>query len=244
MILNNYTHILIELARIDEAADFGARAYREAARLDNQFGIMQSQIWSARIYVARHDPARATAALDDAEPAMRRLRPAGHYDFAVLTAERALVARERKDLPAARRLIDDAIRIAEQANHRGGSLFVPIFLTYRADFELAAREPSRADADLRRALDLLLTGTHPTDYSVYVGRAELTLAQVLSSEGKVAEANREAQLAAEQLTRAEGSDHPRLWPQSEWVRFSDQSISQITPRLPPASASQPFGRTR
>ena len=62
--------------------------------------------------------------------------------------------------------------------------------------------------DLHRALDLLLRGAQPGEYSAYVGRAELVLARVLSSEGKAAEARREAQLAAEQLTRAEGPDHP------------------------------------
>jgi hypothetical protein len=139
---------------------------------------------------------------------MRRVLPAGHFDFALLSAERALVERARGDLPAARTLIDDAIRMAEQTSRNGGSFFIPIFLTYRADFELAAQQPSSADADLHRALDLLLAGAQPGDYSVYVGRAELTLAGVLTAEGKVAEAQREAQLAVEQLTRAEGSDHP------------------------------------
>jgi eukaryotic-like serine/threonine-protein kinase len=206
--LNNYARTLVELARIDEAADVAARAYQEAKRLGHQKMIVENRLWTARICVAQHDVARATAALDEADAVMRRLLPPGHFLFAVLSAERALVARERHDLPDARKLIDDAIRIAEQASQHGGSLFVPIFLTYRADFELAARQSSAADADLHRALDLLLAGAQPGDYSAYVGRAELTLAQALSAEGKVAEAQREARLAAEQLTRAEGSDHP------------------------------------
>jgi eukaryotic-like serine/threonine-protein kinase len=208
IVLNNYAHALIELARIDEAADVAARAYREATRLDNQTGMFLNRLWTALIDVARHDPTRAQAALDEAEPVMRRILPAGHFWFARLSAERAAVARERNDLPAARTLIDDAIRIAEQASRHGGSLLVPIFLTYRADLELAALEPSSAHADLRRALDLLLAGAQPGEYSVYVGRAELTLARVLSAEGKLPEAHREARLAAEQLTLAEGSDHP------------------------------------
>jgi eukaryotic-like serine/threonine-protein kinase len=206
--LNNYTRTLIELARIDEAASVAARAYREARRLGNQSAIFANRLRTARVCLAQRAFACATAALDEAEPVMRTVLPAGHFDFALLSAERALVARARGDLAAARRLIDDAIRIAEQTSRSGGSLFVPIFLTYRADIELAARQPSSADADLHRALDLLRAGARPGDYSVNVGRAELVLARVLSFEGKVAEARREAQLAAAQLTRAEGPEHP------------------------------------
>ena len=44
--------------------------------------------------------------------------------------------------------------------------------------------------------------------SVHVGRAELTLAHVLSSQGNAADARRTAQLAAQQLTKGEGVDHP------------------------------------
>jgi eukaryotic-like serine/threonine-protein kinase len=206
--LNNYARTLVELARIDEASAVAARAYEEAKRLGDQSAIFENRLWTARICVAQHDPTRATAALDEAEPVMRKVHQAGHYAFALLSAERALIARQRDDLAGARTLIDDAIRIAENASGHGGALFVPIFLTYRADIELAARQPSLAEADVRRALKLLLADAQPGDYSVYVGRAELTLAQVLRADDKVAEAHREAQLAADQLTRAEGKDHP------------------------------------
>ena len=206
--LNNYARTLIELARVDQAAGVAARAYQEAARLGNQTAIFENRLWAARIYLAQRDLARATAALDEAEAAMRRVRSEGHYVFAVLGAERALIARERDDLPGARTLIDDALGIAQRASEHGGGFFVPILLTYRAGFELAAHQPPSAEADLHRALELLQAGGQAGDYSVYVGRAQLTLAQVLISEGKVAEARREAQLAVDQLTRAEGSDHP------------------------------------
>jgi tetratricopeptide (TPR) repeat protein len=206
--LNNYARTLMELARIDEAARFAARAYEEAKRLGNQDVIFENRLWTARICTAQHHVTCATAALDEAEPVMRKLLPAGHFLFGVLVAERALIAHERNDLPAARTLIDDAIWLGEQASTHGGSLFVPIYLTYRADFELAAQQPSPADADLHRALKLLLVNAQPGDYSVYVGRAELSLARLLSSEGRTAEAQHEAQFAADQLARAEGSDNP------------------------------------
>ena len=206
--LNNYARTLVELGRIDEAAEVAARAYREAERLDNQSAIFENRLWGARIYLAQRDLQHADAALDEAEPLMRKLLPPGHYVFAVLSAERALIARERHDFDDSRRLIDEAIRIAEQQSQRGGSPFVPLYLIYRADVELSAEQPSPAEADLHRALDLLRADAQPDDYSVYVGRAELILARVLSSEGKVSEARREAELAVKQLTQAEGPNHP------------------------------------
>lgn len=208
--LNNYARVLFELARFDEAATFAQRAYQEATRVGNQDAIFKSTLALARIYLGQHDTARAKAMLDVAEPAMRKLLPPGHVEFALLSAARAQVARERADLPAARALIDNAIEIAAQAAERGqaGPIYVPMLLTYRADLELTAKQFPAAEADLHRALDLLLKGAQPDEYSMHVGRAELTLAQLLSSEGKAAEAHRQARLAIEQLTRSEGADHP------------------------------------
>ncbi len=208
--LNNYARTLIELALTDEAASVAERAYQEATRLGNQTAVVQNRLWTARICLAQHNLARAAAVLDEAEPLMRKLLPPGHLTFALLSAERAVVARERGDLQVARAQVDDAIRVAERANQRGnaGPVYVPMLLTYRADFELAAQQFSSAEADLERALDLLLAGAQPGEYSMHVGRAELILARVLSAEGKAAGAHREARLALEQLTRSEGMDHP------------------------------------
>jgi eukaryotic-like serine/threonine-protein kinase len=206
--LNNYARTLMELGRIDEAADVAARAYREAGRLGNQSAIFENRLWSARVYLAQNDLQRARAALDEAEPLMHKLLPAGHYVFAVLSAERALIASERHDLGAAQSLIDEAIMIAEQQSQRGGSQFVPLYLIYRANIELSAERDSSAEADLRRALNLMRADAQPGDYSVYVGRAELILARVLRSEGKLPQAQREAELALKQLTQAEGPKHP------------------------------------
>jgi tetratricopeptide (TPR) repeat protein len=206
--LNNYARTLMELARIDEAATVAQRAYQEAGRLDNQSAILENRLWMARIYLAQHDPARAKAALDQAELLMQKLLPTGHFIYAVLNAERALIARERNDLAGARKLADEAVTIAERESKRGASLYVPLYLTLRAEIKLAGKEPSSAEADLNRALDLLGKDAQPGDYSAHVGRAELTLAAALNSEGKLSEAKHEAALAAEQLGRSLGPDHP------------------------------------
>ena len=208
--LSNYARTLFELRRLDEAASVAEHAYQVGVRLGNQLSVAQTRLWLSRIYRAQHDLTHAAAMLDEAEPAMNKLLPSGHFAFALLGAERALIARERNDLTAARALIDAAIRSTEQAGRNGksGPEYLPILLTYRADIELAARQLSPADADLHRALELLLAGAQPGDYSVHVGRAELLLARVLNLEGKSTDARSEAQLAAQQLARAEGPDHP------------------------------------
>jgi hypothetical protein len=210
MRLNNLARALLDLAHLDEAADCAVQAVQEAKRLGNPTVTAQSQLWLAKIYLAQHDPVRASAVLDEGEPAIRKLFPPGHFALALLTAERALIAQERGDLQAAQTMIDDAIGIASQAEQQGkaGPVYQSVFLTYRADIELAAHHLESAEADLHKTLDRLLTGAHPEDYSIHVGRAQLTLARVLSAEARVDESREAARLAAEQLAKSAGEDHP------------------------------------
>jgi serine/threonine-protein kinase len=210
MTLSAYAQTLIELARLDEAASFADRAYKEALRLGNQTAIAQTRLRLARIDRARGDFPHAAAMLDEAETGMRTLLPPGHYAFGALIAERALIARDQGDLATAREQIDAAVALDEQAalGGKAGAAFVPVMLVYRAGIELAAQQAPLAEADLRRALAQLTTNAAPGDYSVYVGRADLALARVLSAEGKPAEARHAAQLAAQQLAQAEGPQHP------------------------------------
>lgn len=211
--LSAYAQTLIELGRLDEAATFADRAYTQALRLGNQAAIAQTRLRLARIYRARGDFTRAAAMLDEAEAGMRSLLPPGHFAFGSVIAERALIARDRGDLPTAQAQIDAAVELDEQAARHGkaGGEYVPVMLIYRAGIELAAGRLPAADADLRRALGQLTANTANTaagGYSMYVGRAELALARVLGAEGRPAEARREARLAAQQLAGAEGPEHP------------------------------------
>jgi len=207
--LSNYARALLELGRLDEAASYGQRALAEATRLDQRNAMVQSQLWLARIYLAQHDLAHAAATLDEAEAALRKFFPQRLSFFSYVSSGRALIARERGDLPAAQALIDDAVAKMTQAIQlgQGSPVYIPIVLTNRAEIELAAQRLQPADADLHRALDLLLAGAQPGDYSVYVGRAQLTLARVLKSEGRDADARRTAQLAVQQLAKGEGEGH-------------------------------------
>jgi tetratricopeptide (TPR) repeat protein len=208
--LSNYAQSLIELARTDEAAGYAERAYQGGTQADNQIVVNQSRLRLARIYRERHDLTQATRVLDDAEASMHQLLPPGHFAFASVAAERALVARERGDFSGALGFINQAIQIDERAGQhkKAGAQFLPILLTHRATIELAAAQLPAADADTRRALMLLSVDARPGDYSVYTGRAQLTLARVLSAEGNASEARSSAKAAAQQLEQAVGPDHP------------------------------------
>ncbi len=209
MTLTNYAQMLFELGRVDEAAGYAERAYRDAAKANNQIVLNQTRLRLARIYREQHDPARAARMLDEAEAPMRQLLPAGHFAFASLAAERALIAREQGDLPRALDLINEALQIAEEADRHGkaGAQYLPVFLTHRAEIELAAARLASAGADARGALASLTANAQPGDYSVYTGRAELVLARVLAAGGQTSAARSAAARAAQQLARAEGADH-------------------------------------
>jgi hypothetical protein len=92
MVLNNYAKFLRQLVRLEEAADYGQRAYAEAEKVQNQLVIGQSLLERARIAAAQHNTSQASALLSELEPLMRKKLPPGHYAFASLSAERATVA--------------------------------------------------------------------------------------------------------------------------------------------------------
>jgi len=210
MALTNYAEALYALARLDTAASYAERAYHVSAEIKNQIVLNQTRLRLARIYREQHDLMRATHMLDEAEPSMRALLPAGHFAFGSLADERALIARERGDFPGALSFINQAIAIDEQAEKSGkaGAQYLPILLTHRASIELAAGRLPAADADSRQAVSLFADQAWPGDYSHHAGGAYLTLARVLAAEGRPGEARDAAQSAERQLEKALGPEHP------------------------------------
>jgi eukaryotic-like serine/threonine-protein kinase len=210
MLLNNYAQMLIELGQLDQAETYAARALEGGASAGSPIAVSQSRLRLARIYRARGELARATQMLDQAERSMSALLPSGHFAFGALAAERALTAQQQGDPVGALKFVNQAMQIDEQAGRQGkaGAQFLSILLTYRAAIELDARQLSSADADARQALALLEAGAQRGDYSSYTGRAYLTLARVLSAEGKASEASSAARHAAQQLGKAVGANHP------------------------------------
>ncbi len=208
--LTNYAQALFELARLDEAADYAQRALARGTREGNQKVLSQTQLRLARIYRGQHKLEQATRMLDEAQASMQKLLPPGHFAFSALATERALTAQAQGDVPQALKLIEQAVQIDEQAASHGkaGAELLPTLWTYRAGIELDAGQLPAAETDSRQALKRLLAGAQPGDYSSSVGRAEMTLARVLRAEGRAADSQSAARVAADQLGRALGPDHP------------------------------------
>ena len=89
----------------------------------------------------------------------------------------------------------------------GGALYLPILVTYREEIEPAVAQLAPAGGRPTGAR-VAGAGAQSGDYSVYTGRAELTLARVLAAGGQISEARSAATRAVQQLAKAEGADHP------------------------------------
>jgi len=78
----------------------------------------------------------------------------------------------------------------------------------RASIETDAGQLPPAEQDVRRAVALMQSEAQTGDFSSSTGRAYLTLARTLSAEGKGEQARAAARVAADQLQKALGSQHP------------------------------------
>jgi hypothetical protein len=85
---------------------------------------------------------------------------------------------------------------------------LPLLLTRRASVESDMGDLPAAEQDARRALALLAQGAPPGEFSSFVGESYLVLARTLNAAGRTTEARSDAQLAAEQLRKALGPNHP------------------------------------
>lgn len=210
MVLTNYSQELFELYRLDEAANYAERAYQAAQRAGDQIVMNQTLLRLARIYRLRGDLAHADQMLDEVEPRLKKALPPGHYAFATFTSERSLTAQAHGQLPRALQLSQQALDLLQQAVRSGkaGAQFLPLLLTRRASVESDMGDLPGAQRDARQALVLLARGALPGEFSVFVGQTYLVLARTLKAAGQTAEARTDARLAAEQLRRALGPDHP------------------------------------
>ena len=209
MVLNNYGRLLRELNRLEEASDYTGRAYTKARAMHNELAMNQTLLERARIYLAEHDLARASAMLTEVEPRLRQSLPQGHYAFASLASERAMIAADKGDVPAAIKLLNQAVAIVEAAIHSGGAgaFYLPALLTRRSAIELLAKHPDQAAADANRAISLQ-SAAQPGAFSCKSGYAYLALSRALEAQGKLEEARTAAHSAAEQLGNTLGPDHP------------------------------------
>lgn len=210
MILNNYAKMLRKLDRLDEAADYAQRSYEQAQKEHNQLVTGQSLMERARIAIGRRKFSEASELLSEVEPQMRKHLPSTHYAFASLAADRARIAVGEGDQGLALQFANQSVAIGEAALKAGGegNFAFPGYLLNRSSIELAAGSLEQASVDANRALTFLGSTTQPNSFSSTLGYAHLAVARTMDAQGKHDKAREEAALAAQNLQRCLGSDHP------------------------------------
>jgi tetratricopeptide (TPR) repeat protein len=210
MLLADYSRVLEELGRLHEAADYASRAYSKARRASYPLAEADSLFELGRVAVAERKYSRAATLFNSVEPTMRKTFPPGFYGFAILNAQRALIALAGRDLDTAMTLASRAVSLDEAAIASGGdgAHDLPGLLSTRSSIELAASKPEAAASDAARAVALQQPKVKEGNYSSVLGIAYLALGRALQAQGKMEEAGRAFNSAAQNLQRTVGPDHP------------------------------------
>lgn len=209
-LLNSYADALLALRRLEDAAKYAEEAYDKAQQFRDAVTLKQSLMERSKIYREEHDFVRSAAMLDQVEPLLRRDLPPGHYAFARLAQERALLAEAEGDSAKALQLVNKAVPMVELAIKSGGqgAFMLPNLLSQRSRLELSAHESDKAEADAARALSLAQAAAGAGTYSTNIGYAHLALGRALQALGKTDEARAAFRAAAENFEKSEGADHP------------------------------------
>jgi eukaryotic-like serine/threonine-protein kinase len=210
LVLINYARVLRELARTKEATDYAERAYKGASEAGDQVTVNQTLLELARIYRQAGQYARSNALLDQAEPGLRKNLPPGHYAFSSLASERELTALAAGDLPAASRFAQQAMDLLQSAvkNGKQGAQFMPTLLGRRARLEIKLGQPDQATTDAAQQLSMLRKTIEPGQHSSNIGYAFLNLGMALQAQGKSDQARLAFYVAADELQKTLGPDHP------------------------------------
>ena len=206
MLLTNYARALNDLDRSDEAARYADRASAEARASGDEVITNMSLTLQASIRRRRGDLDGAEQALDEVEPRLRRMLPAGHLAFVSVASERSMLAAARHDFPAALQFADRAVDIASSSP---SSWYVlPSVLVRRARLELEMGRPGDAEADARRALELERATLAMAQHSSLLGGIWLALGRAQAANGESAAAQQSFAAAAAELRETVGPDHP------------------------------------
>jgi serine/threonine-protein kinase len=210
MVLNNYAKVLSELNNLPLSGNYAESAYEKAVKTGDELVVNQSLLERSRIYLAKHDLQRAETMLAEVEPRLHKDLPPGHYAFAAIPRERALIAVEKHDLPNALRLDDEAISIIQAAVKTGhaGSYVLPNLYVERSAVSMALGNARDAEADASQALEILHATDNSNGISSQLGVAYLAQARALEAEGKSEQARSAASHALAQLQGSLGPDHP------------------------------------
>jgi serine/threonine-protein kinase len=209
-LLHNYSAVLRELGKLNEAADYSKRAHEKAVRANNEIVALQSNMQMARIYRDQHDYAHAQVLMTELDSKLRQSLPPGHYAFAVFTSDKSLLAEAQGDMTTALQLAKEAVAMDEGTVTAGGqgAVYLPALLTRRSRIELETGRPDKAEADADRAVRLLKDKMEAGSCSSSLGRAYLALANALAAEGRREESRTMSRAAYENLQATLGSAHP------------------------------------
>jgi len=210
MLLVNEARALRDLGRLAEARDYAERGYAKARQAGDDVVINQSLMLQASVYRMEGDPDRASRALAEVEPRLRRALPPGHYALAALMREQAFLAQARGDPERALATADRAIGLAEAsvtAGRQGRELLPPLLLL-RSDVERELGRAPEATTDATRAVGLLHADVGSDAPSNLLGLAYLALGRALRAEDRVTDASAAFRAAFHHLESTLGSDHP------------------------------------
>lgn len=210
MLLVNYARVLRELGKTTEAEGYAERAYKKALSANQEVVVNQTLILRGSIYRDQAKFGQASEMINEVEPRLRRVLPAGHVAFASIASERALNAEAVGSSSEALELSNQALAITQASVSAGGqgADYIPVLLLRRSRIQLLAHRISEAVEDANKGLTLLKQAAAPGGYSSILGRAYLSAGRALSAHGKSSESQAAIRLAVQNLEKSLGPNHP------------------------------------
>jgi tetratricopeptide (TPR) repeat protein len=212
ILLNNYGITLRTLGRLSDALNYAQRAYQLAVQTNDSFADYRALYLECQIYVDQHDYEHATKALAQLGPILQQRFPKENPFLALFASAQGLNESGKNHFDQALTFENQAVRMIEHLiETTGGPADVlPGMLYRRATVEVAGGQPTKAEADLNRAIGLVKATMPQGAFSFVLGSYDLKLGEALQSEGKLEEARLACQSAVQQLEKTAGPDHPDL----------------------------------
>ena len=209
-LLGNYAYALYQLGRVDEAAPYAERAYKEAIASGDTMAADFALMHRARIYRGQAKFARSRAMFSQLAGRLAHKYKPDSLPFAVLALEQAQTAEAAGDLHSAGDFINHAIKTMHTlaAKGHGSPEFLGKMLTARADIELQLGRAADAVEDATEAQRLAEDSAVPGNSSSDIGHACLALARALHMLGRTQPAQTAFRSAAENLEATLGPNLP------------------------------------